>query len=366
MKIKVLLWTYHETKSKTYPVKIRVTHDNKKDYVHLGFSVNKKQWTGFRVKDHPRAMDYNSKIVDTLLQIEKNFLGDGSTSTGNRTSLNWWFEDFIKLCEVKHGTYHTKKIKTAYRKIKEFSPNINAKQINAKLISDYETSLLKAELHVNYVGELLVRLKFIVGLMVEDGAIPYHKNPFNKYKIKFIKTVKERLPFTDIQKLKNVKLEGDICLARDMYILSFYAGGVRFGDSCRLKKSNFKDGRIQYAMHKTNAQKNIKLPPDILKLMAKYNFCFPTKVDWEREDESIAARRSYLGTKLKAACRLAGVKEVTFHTSRHSIADYIIKNKGTDQQLQGVLGHKRSSTTQIYKSEFYQEETDEIMDRLFS
>lgn len=366
MKLKPILWTYYKTKSKTFPVKIRITHDNKKEYINLGFSVALNQWTGSRVKNHKHDTDYNVKIVNTLLSLEKNFLTDGSVSIGNKTSINWWFEDFIKLCELKNGSYHTRKIKNVFAKFKSFNDNVHAKQINSKLISDYEIFLLKQGLHINYVGDILSRLKFIVGLMVDAGVIEYHKNPFNKYKIKFIRTEKERLQFSDILKLEKIKLIGDTCLARDIYIFSFYGGGVRFGDCCRLKKENFKGGRLLYTMHKTSVQKNIKLPDHIFKMMVKYKFCFPTNVAWGTEDESIASRRTYLGRKLKEACRLAEIKEITFHTSRHSIADYAIKNKLSDQQLQGILGHKRSDTTQIYKKSFYQEETDEAIDKLWS
>jgi integrase len=369
MKITPVLWTYHKSKSNKFPVKIRITHtENNKtkvEYINLGFSVLEEQWNG-RVKNHPFAPEYNIKILETLAILEKNYLQDGSVSTGNKYSVNWWFNEYIKICESKHSSYHYRKIKNVFVKLKSFNDNLQAKQIDTKLISDFEIFLLNEGLHINYVADILTRLAYVVNSMVDGGAIEYHRNPFNKYKIKRVNTEKDRLSFRDITLLEMVKLKGDTELARDIYVFSFYAGGVRFGDCCRINKSNFDGNRLKYTMHKTNNQKNVKLPDKVIKMLKKYNFEFPTNVDWKNQDKSIASRGTYLRKKLKEACRIAEIKEVTFHTSRHSIADYAIKKGLTDQQLQGVLGHKRSATTHIYKKSFYQEETDEAMDKLFN
>lgn len=366
MKLVPVLWKYYKSKSGTYPVKIRITHDNKKEYIKMNFSVKQEQWTGARVKNHQFATEYNGKIVETLLKLEKNFLADGSVSTGDKESFNWWFEDYLALCKEKHGLYHYKKMNNVFTKIKEFRKHILVKQIDSKLVSDFELFLLKQNHHVNYIADVIKRFKFIVGLIVKAGAMEYHKNPFLSYKLKFVPTQRERLSFEDVMKLAKVKLnDKDQELARDIYIVSFYAGGIRFGDCCRLKKENFQDGRLRYTMRKTATQKNIKLPVKAFKIMDKYDYCFPIRVNWDQEDESISSRRTTLCKKLKAACRAAGIKEVTFHTSRHSIADYAIKSKLSDQQLQDILGHKRSATTQIYKKSFYLEENDEAMDKLF-
>ena len=57
--------------------------------------------------------------------------------------------------------------------------------------------------------------------------------------------------------------------------------------------------------------------------------------------------------------------ELSFHSSRHSFADYC-KNKKVDVHLiKDLLGHSRVSTTEIYMRDFYEEETDDAMDKLF-
>lgn len=365
MKIVPVLWTAHKSKDETYPVYIRVNIGQKRKLFPVGVKIKKSEWSNGRVRNRPNSAEYNLRIAEMIATIEKNHL-DGVLSDGKKDSIFWWYDEFVKVCEAKHSTYHTKKMRNGRNRLHQFKSEISSKDLDAKFIRDYEAHLINEGLHKNYIADILKRLKFIITQMIDGGVIPYHKNPFNKVKIKYVKTEKERLPYEDILKLQKAKLSGDEKLARDMYIVSFYGGGIRFGDSCRLNKDNFKGSRLIYTMHKTNTTKNIPLNPVALKIMKSYNYSFPVGINWDKEDKSIASAGTRLRLALKEACRKAGVKPVTFHTSRHSIADYAVKKKISHKGIQGILGHKRSSTTEIYLQNFYQEETDEAMNKLFN
>jgi hypothetical protein len=47
------------------------------------------------------------------------------------------------------------------------------------------------------------------------------------------------------------------------------------------------------------------------------------------------------------------------------MADLMVKKKKAFKQIQGVLGHKKVGTTEVYLKTFYQEETDSALQDLF-
>ena len=362
-----ILWTYYKKKDGRFPVKIRITSTDRGEtsvkYINLDICVQKSQWTGSRVKNHPDAQEYNLKIINSCADLEKNFSLSGSASL--KSDLYWWFNEYLTHSKAKNGYYHHKKLVNVKSILMKYRDKIYLKELDLKFIHDLETYLINKDYHVNYIADIMTRLKTLLGYIVKNGAIEFHKNPFVHYRIKQVKTIKERLSIKEIQLLEKCKLDGFQELARDMYLVSFYQGGVRFGDLCRLTEVNF-PGRFIYTMHKSTVSKNMVLHPFVKKTMKKYDYKFPLNIDWNNEDQSINKANARMNKHLKLACKKSKIKEVTFHTSRHSIADYAIKMGLPDQQLQGILGHKLNHTTQVYKQSFYTEETDKAMETLFN
>jgi integrase len=156
-----------------------------------------------------------------------------------------------------------------------------------------------------------------------------------------------------------------------MYVASFYQGGIRFGDLVRIRKENFRNGRLQYTMHKgirnaTPSKINVPLHPVAKAIFKKYNYQFPAKINWDRPEESINNRNSIMNQTLRRVCGENGLPEVTFHTARHSVADLSVQKKLSPIQMKSILGHKKLSTTEVYMREFYSEQSDEAMNKLFS
>lgn len=346
-----ILWKYYKAKDGLYPIRLRSTvtigGKTKVSYKDTGIRVGKKQFKSGRVTDHPDYQALNLKIASMCNQKpdQKSFMEV--------------FRDFINR---PHGYYHKRKLNMVYKVVEKY----NNPKINLDFLHRLERDLVKQGKHPNYIADILVRIKTVVNLMVKSGMIEYHKNPFLHFKIKTVKTDKKRLTHEQVLILQNAQLDKLRSLARDMYIVSFYQGGIRFGDLCRLNKGSIQKGRLHYTMHKTSQERNLPLNPIAAAILKKYDYVFPLGIDWKNEDKSINAKNALMNKYLKAACRIAEIPEVSFHTSRHSIADYAVQKKLTSKQLQGILGHGRLSTTETYLKSFYREETDSGLKELFS
>lgn len=345
-----ILWKYYQAKDELYPIRLRSTvttaGKTKVTYTDTGIRVGKKQFRNGRVTNHPKEQELNLKIISLCNQPkdQKTFLG--------------FFKDFIAR---PHGFYHKKKLNNVYKIVEKRNP-----KLTVDWLMHLERDLVKAGKHPNYIADIFIRIKTVVNLMVKSGALEYHKNPFHTFKVKTVKTDKIRLSYEELLLLQEVKLTGQRDLARNMYLVSFYQGGVRFGDLCRLNKGNVQKGRLLYTMNKTSQERNLPLNPIAEVILKKYNYQFPLDIDWSNEDKSINSKNTLMNKHLKAACKAAEIPEITFHTSRHSIADYAVKKKLTSKQLQGILGHSKLTTTEAYLKGFYREETDSGLKELFS
>lgn len=68
--IKPILDTRAVRKDKTYPIKISIAHRGKTAFIGINTSVDKTQWSGIKVVDHPKASGINRIIKNKIIQAE--------------------------------------------------------------------------------------------------------------------------------------------------------------------------------------------------------------------------------------------------------------------------------------------------------
>lgn len=131
-----------------------------------------------------------------------------------------------------------------------------------------------------------------------------------------------------------------------------YSCGLRCGELLKLKPGDIdsKRGLILVKQAKGRKDRIVPLSNKILEMLRQYwmvhepkNYLFEGQKSGEMYDV-----RS-LQQVLKQAVNKAGIKKpVTLHWLRHSYATHLLEN-GTDlRYIQEILGHSRSTTTEIY------------------
>ncbi|MES3018186.1 MAG: site-specific integrase [Bacteroidota bacterium] len=367
MKIKAILWDHRPLADKTFPIKIRITIGSKVKYFPVNASATVKQWDAksqrVKVDTKDNAAAINEKIREMLNAIESNYLkGETLNPIPPTDDFYKHFQDRIDYTKAKHSFGHYKRLKTVLQKMKEFRSEARIQDINHDFLKAFELFLLKRGNCENTIYENFVRVKTVVKELVRSGRMEYHKNPFLNFKVDKKRVERVRLTIDQIQALESVVLKKDQEIkARDMYMFSFYCAGVRFGDMCRLNKSNFIDGRLVYTMHKTNKERSLKLMPQALEIIKRYNYTFNIKDTFN----SISSANASLNGFLKDIAKPLNIPPISFHTSRHSFTDYAIKNGVDIHTIKDMLGHATVTMTEVYAKSFYTEKTDEAMDKLF-
>jgi site-specific recombinase XerD len=135
-------------------------------------------------------------------------------------------------------------------------------------------------------------------------------------------------------------------------VLLLYAAGLRVGEAVRLRVEDIDSDRrvIHIRNGKGRKDRVVMLAAVALEELRRY-WRFERPNRWlfpgERRDRHLHPRT--VQRAVAKAAREAGIrKKVTPHTLRHSFATHLLE-EGTDlRYIQRLLGHKKSTTTEIY------------------
>lgn len=131
-----------------------------------------------------------------------------------------------------------------------------------------------------------------------------------------------------------------------------YSCGLRRSELLNMKLSDIDSKRNLIIIRQSKGRKDriVPLSLKILELLREYFVAYKPKI-WlfEGQDKNSRYDERSLASVLKQAVKKSKIKKpVTLHWLRHSYATHLLEN-GTDlRYIQEILGHSRSSTTEIY------------------
>lgn len=131
-----------------------------------------------------------------------------------------------------------------------------------------------------------------------------------------------------------------------------YGCGLRRGELLNLKKTDIDNSRGLVIIRQAKGKKDriVPFPAKMRMLLEEYYTAYkPGYWVFEGQERREQYGESSLAKVLKLAVDKAGIKKgVTLHWLRHSYATHLLE-AGTDlRYIQEILGHSRSTTTEIY------------------
>lgn len=232
--------------------------------------------------------------------------------------------------------------------------------LDAEIINQYEAWLKGRGLRRNSSSCYLRTLRTLYRKAVEQG-LTVDRDIFRHVFTGFAKTGKRAIPPVSLRALRTLILpEGSpLAFARDMFMLSFYLQGMSFVDMAYLKKTDIRDGQLQYGRKKTGQILTIGWEKPMQAIVDEYAhltcgspYLLPiiTRADgtercqYERMEHNV-------NRNLKLVGRMAGLPvTLTTYVARHSWAS-TMRDMGFDISIiSSGLGHDNLKTTQIYLS----------------
>ncbi len=382
---------------------LRLTKDRIHKRISLGRHIKKYHfnpkakyglWVRTTCLQHKEINELIKSLISQYQAMEGYFINLGKqpsltqvlTEKGATTRVS--FPEFARKEVERHNNHEQNRtgVKKGHLISKVISyygsEDIQFEDITVTFLKGYENYWTLKGNQINTIQTDFKGLRAIIRSAVMEGIISSEANPFNKYKIKSAKTYRDKLTEEEIKKLEIAELIADSreWHARNMFILSFYCAGIRFGDLLQIKWKNIQGDHLHYVMDKTGDPHTVFLTPEAKAILTLYRkpfsksdmFIFPylknnrDYSNYEYLTQQISSANTIVNKNLKAVVKLVGInKKVSFHVSRHSFAYMALRRTGDLYGVSKSLNHKRINTTEIYLKDKDPDAADSLMKRIF-
>lgn len=263
---------------------------------------------------------------------------------------------------------HKRNYDVMIARLKAFAPELTIEDITPEFLKAFRAHLAargkrdtleeQVGLSHNSIVDTLAKMKAVLNTVSLKG-----EHPFKRFTVGTVQAARvEGLEMADIQKLRRYlpRDEGEQ-IAKDTFLFSFYAAGMRSADVLQLRWAAVKGDRITYEQskkqHRNAAALSIPLNPVTSEILSRYPRDRETVfglVELARGPKAIARQRATAQERIRAAldriAKACGIeKEVTFKLARTSFSR--IANEASGRNVYGIqqaMGHSNVRTTEIY------------------
>lgn len=244
-----------------------------------------------------------------------------------------------------------------FLKAKLRTDDIYLSQLSYRFIIDFEAYLRttpgldeKRPLTNNGLMKHMERFKKLTNLAVRLEWM--ERNPFDKYKLKFIEVDRQSLNKEELEHIEQLELKTEtLNRVRDMFVFSCYTG-LAYIDVVSLKAEDIGtgiDGGQWIFIRRKKSRKPAPVPllPNAQEIAERHknhtgSIAFGTVFPMISNQKT--------NQYLKDIAREAGIeKDLTFHIARHTFATTVTLTNGVPiESVSKMLGHTSIRTTQIY------------------
>ena len=293
----------------------------------------------------------------------------------------------------------------AFRKKRRMA-DITVADMTVELLTRFDNFLHKWEnerepgklLHPNTIEVQFNILRTLVHRAIEVGIMEASKDPFLVFKYKGVKTIKEKLDDSEMERIINLELEEGSLIwhCKNYFLFSYYCAGIRAADLIQLRWGNVTaSGRLHYQMGKNHKERDLLLVEQAIEILRHYqrddakatDYIFPllsndteyagyvTQADKDRMRQElrhkmyqdISSKNALINKYLKKIAEKAEIeKPLSMHISRHSFAHIAQESGAESSAIKNILGHSNLATTERYMGSFDTSKTDETLRNVFA
>lgn len=255
---------------------------------------------------------------------------------------------------------------TAMRSLLRYlkSSDVDISDVSVDMLKGWQKWLLANNISLNTVSCYMRSIRAILNKVgCETTTI------FKKVFTGSTRTTKRSINSDDISRLMSLRLcaGSRICIARDIFLFSFYCQGMPFVDIAFMRKEQLHDGYIVYARHKTGQKVRIAINAHISEIVARYKknntqYVFPiiTTTDSREAYRQYRIQLGYYNKALRQLGLNANIDiALSSYVARHSWASIAFQNNVDLSVISQAMGHTNTKTTMIYIRELDSARLDE-------
>ncbi len=362
----------------------QVIHRRTVRMIHTGFHIRQDEWndttSSIRIAGTPERQNflrltaskikwYTNQLTAIITAMETKRVEYGAedivSAYKQLPTCPTWFGFILDMADRKAKVGRPGTAKTYRDALSSFArfrqgTDIALDELNAEMMTLYEAWMKSRGLKRNSSSCYLRTLRTLYRKAVEMG-LTTDKGIFRHVFTGFAKTSKRAIPLEAIRTIRLLRLPAGspLAFARDMFILSIYLQGISFVDLAYLRKSDIRNGVLQYDRKKTRQSLNIGWEPSMQAIVETYAhlttespYLLPiiTHADGTERRQYEKAEHN-INRNLKKIGRIAGLRiPLTTYVARHTWAT-TMRDMGYDLSIVSTgLGHDSLKTTQIYLS----------------
>lgn len=404
IKFKLVLLKHKTDANGLYPIYLRLTKGWNQKYINTGFRCKLNEWIEKSERVNKFCFDYKKTNV-ILAEIANQWINKyNSLPIDKRETIS--LNEFIEYAERAKNKYKTLNffdiIDNKIETLKEVGKMGTAKYyndtknnilrftktkkltidaINVEWLKKYENFLRLNDCVDSGIAVRMRAIRAIFNECIENDLIKLDTYPFKSYKIAKLKqnkkiraiTIEEIKAIAELDTIAHPKLK----LSKDLFLFSYYTGGMNFKDLMLLKHSNiYNDNRLTYIRSKTNRLFDFKLIDRAKEIVEYYKkqsigteYVFPILLNDNLTPTQIANRRHKCITQFNKDLKTIGMIcnidfDLTSYVARHSFASNL-KDKGVaTDTISEAMGHQNIKITQTYLKRLENEVIDNAMDKI--
>ncbi len=306
----------------------------------------------FQLLKHKAFLDYTGLKENNQQATAENIIPISENNLKPNKELQTLSEESAKKIEafknwLRSKRYSDSTIGTYTDALKIFLRYYSAKPIaeisNTDLINFNNDYILKNKFSVSFQNQVVNAIKLFFRT-VEDKKL----DPALVHRPKRNKVLPNVLSKEEVKRILNAHNN----VKHKVMLSLIYSCGLRCGELLRLKPEHVDSKRNLLIIKHSKGRKDriVPLGNKIIDMLRQYFIaCKPEVYLFEGQKSGEPYDISSLQKVLKLGLDKAGLnKPVTLHWLRHSYATHLLEN-GTDlRYIQEILGHSRSTTTEIY------------------
>jgi len=372
------------------PIVMRITYNNQRSVIHIGFMIKPKYWAknqlvlpnpahepdnfhqiiNKRIKTYRKiAEDTISNAIENGISLSDAYLKNQIKNVGQMESGKKTFftamQEYIDSSKSTKAERTIKGYTTTKTFLKDFEDatgfNIDFNTINLTFYDKLRNyAFLEREILDNYFAKIISTLKSFMNWAGDRG---YHKNQFYS---KFKATEKENevifLTLEELMTLKDFTFEkNNYRKARDIFCFGCFTG-LRISDILQLTRDHVKNGQIIKSIQKTRRMEMIpinKFAQEIIDRYPKDSARLLPKMSQQKLNQYIKkCCEEAKFTEMIKIVRFSGnqPKEYTYpkhelitsHVARKTFITNSLMLNMNPKVIKEIVGHKKDSTLNKY------------------
>lgn len=406
----------------SHPFLIRISKNRKQVYRSTGLSLHPKYWNAEKHevrRSYPD--DLRKKLLDDLDKWERKYR-DAADSLANaderhdadavlahavkarsalrRVQLLEFTSELVTGFEQagqfgNAGTYRDLRNQlTKFIKAEFGTTDVPFERVTVPFCTKWENQLRANGLKETTLSFRFRTLRAVLNKAIASGAMKTDTYPFarngaeiHKFSIgKFdVSTTKRAISREAVRRFEALTPETNrLRLAKDVFLFSFYCGGINFVDLAQLRWRDLQRGendtqRLRYERQKTGGKFSLKLLPPAEAIVSFYRFVtfagaesylFPILDHRIHQTGTQIKNRLHkvlgqVNHDLKELAPLAGIDTpLTTYVARHSFATSLKRGGVATGMISEAMGHKSEAVTAVYLGSFDSEAMDSVFEQL--